>query len=63
MEGSGGYFKSPSRGLHHLPRLPPWISGGLRHRYCHPRGQSALAASGLEGGGPVRDIPGTSQGV
>ena len=63
MEGSGVNFKLPAHGLHHLPRLPPWFSGGLRHRYRHPQGQSDSSASALEGGGPVRDIPGSAQGV
>ena len=63
MEGSGGSFKSPAHRLHHLPRLPPRISGGSWHRYRHPRGQAASSASALEGGGPVRDLPGTAQGV
>ena len=36
VEGSGGDFKPPACSLHHLPRLPPHILGGLRHRYCHP---------------------------
>ena len=63
VEGSGGNFKSPSHGLHHLPQLPPWISGGSQHRYRHPRGQAALVASSLEGGGPLRDLPVPAQGV
>ena len=37
VEGSGGNFKSPAHGLHHLPRLSPWISAGSRHRYRHPQ--------------------------
>ena len=36
VEVSGGDFKSPAHSLHHLPRLPPHISGGSRHRYRHP---------------------------
>ena len=63
VEGNGGDFKSPGHGLHHLPQLPPWFTGGSRHRYCHPRGQSASADSGLEGGGPVHYLPGSAQGV
>ena len=63
MEGSGGGFKSPAHGLHHLPQLPPWFPSGSWHRYRHPRGQSDSAASGLEGRGPIRDIPGPAQGV
>ena len=63
MKGSGGDFKFPAHNLHHLPRLPTQISGGLRHRYRQPRCQSDSAASGLEGGGPICDIPGTAQVV
>ena len=63
VEGSGGDFKFPAQSLHHLPRIPPRIYGGSRHRYRHPRGQTASAVSGLEGGGPVRDLPGPAQGV
>ena len=63
VEGSGGNFKSPAHSLHYHPRLPPQISGGLRHRYHHPRGQTASSVSGLEGGGPVHDPPGPAQGV
>ena len=63
VEGSGGDFKLTAHGLHHLPRLPPWFSGGLRHRYHYHQGQSASAASGFEGGGTVRDLPGSAQGV
>ena len=63
VEGSGGDFKSPAHGLHHLPRLPPWVPGRLRDRYRHPRGQAATEASGLEGGGPVRDLHGPAKGV
>ena len=33
MEGSGGDFKSPAHSLHHLPQIPPQISGGSRHWY------------------------------
>ena len=33
------------------------------HRYRHPRGQTASAVSGIEGGGPARDLPGPTQGV
>ena len=63
VEVSGGYFKSPAHGLYSLTRLPPWFSGGLRHRYCHPQGQADSEASSLEEGGPVRDLPGPAQGV
>ena len=63
VEGSGRNFKSPAHILHHLPRLPPQILGGSRHRYCHTQGQASSAASGLEGKGPVCDLPGLSQGV
>ena len=63
VEGSGGNFKLPAHSLHRLPRLPPRILGGLRHRYRHPRGQTASAVSGLDGGGHVRDIYGPAQGV
>ena len=56
MEGSGGDITSPAHSLHHLPRLPPQILGGSRHRYCHPQGQSDSVASGLEGGGPVCNL-------
>ena len=63
VESSGGDSKLPFHSLHHLPRLPPWFKGGSRHRYRHPRGQAATAACGLEGGGPVHDIPGPAQGV
>ena len=63
VEGSGDDFKFPDHSLHHLPRLPPWFPGGLQNRHRHPRGQAASEASGLEGGGPVRDLPGSEQGV
>ena len=63
MEGSGGDFKLPAHSLHNLPRLPPRISGGLRHRYRYPQDQAASETSGLEVGGPVCDIPGPAQGV
>ena len=33
MEVSGGDFKVLDHSLHHLTRLPPWISGGSWHRY------------------------------
>ena len=63
VEGSGDDFKSPYQSLHHLPRLLPRISGGLRQRYRHPRVQADSAASGLEGGDPVCDVPGPAQGL
>ena len=63
MEGSGGNSKLPSHSLHHLPRLPPWFQGGLQHRYLHPQGQAVTTYFCLEGGGPVRDLPGPAQGV
>ena len=62
MEGSGGNLKSPAHSLHHILRLPPRISCGSWHRYRHSQGQAASAASGLEGGGPVRDLPGNHGG-
>ena len=55
--------KSPFHILHYLPRLPPWIQGGSRHRYCQPLGQAITTACGLEGGVPVPDLPGPAQGV
>ena len=63
MEGGGKDFKSLAHSLHHLPRLPPWVSGRSRHRYRHPRGQNTSAVSGLEGGGPVHDLSGLAQGA
>ena len=36
IEGSDGGFKLTAHVLYHLPRLPPWISGGSRHRCRHP---------------------------
>ena len=63
MEGSDSDFKSTDHGLHHITRLHQWFSGGSRHSYRHPRGQAVSAASGLEGGGPVRDIFVYAQGV
>ena len=63
MEDSGSNFKSPARSLHHLPQLPPQVLGGSRNRYRHPRGQTASAFCGLEGGSPVRDLLGPAQGV
>ena len=63
MEGSGRDFESLAHILHHLPRLPPQISGRFWNRYRHPRGQAASEVSVLEGGSPVRDLPGPSQGV
>ena len=35
VEGSGSYFEWPAHSLHHLPRIPPWVSGVSRHRYRH----------------------------
>ena len=63
MEVSGSDFKSPDHSLHHLPQLPPQVLGGSQHGYHHPRGQTASAVSGIEGGGPVCDIYGPAQGV
>ena len=63
VEGSGGDFKYPAHSLHHFPQLPPLISGGSRHRYRHPQGQTDSTVSGLERGGPVRDLHGPVQGV
>ena len=63
VEGSGRKFKSRAHSLHHLPRLFPRILGRSRHRYRHPIGQAASAVSGLEGGGPVCDLPEPAQGV
>ena len=63
VEVSGGCFYSPSHSLHHLPQLPPRISGGSRHSYRHPRGQAALAVSGLGGKCHVCDLPGSAQGI
>ena len=63
MEGSGGDSKSPFHILHHLPRRPPWFQGRSRHRDRHPQGQAAPLACGLEGGVPLRDIPGPDQSV
>ena len=63
MEGSGGDFKLTAHSLHYLPRIPPRISGGLRHRYHHPRGQTVSEVRGLEGGGSVNDLPGPAQGI
>ena len=63
MESSDGDFKFPAHSLHRLPQLPSRISSGLRNRYRHPRGQAASAVSGLEGVGPVRDLPEPAQGV
>ena len=39
------------------------FKGRLRHRYLHPRIQTASEVSGLEEGGPVRDISGPKQGL
>ena len=63
MEDSGEIFKSTDHSLHHLPRLPPRVLGGSRHRYHQPRGQTASVVSGLEGGVPVRDLSGPAQVV
>ena len=63
MEGSGDDSKSPFHSLHHLTRRPPRFHSRSRHRYRHPRGQAVTTARGLEGGGPVRDLPGTAQVV
>ena len=63
MEGSGGDFKLPAHGLHHLPRLPPCVPGRSRNSYRHPRGQAVTTSCGLEGVVPVHDIPGSAQGV
>ena len=63
VEGSGGDFKSPAHGLHHLQPLPPWVPGRSWNKYRHPRGQSITSTCGLEGGGPVRYLPGPAQGV
>ena len=61
MEVSISDFKSPAHSLHHLPRLPTKVSGGSRHGYRHPRGQTALAVIGLEGRCSVHDIYGPEQ--
>ena len=63
MEGIGGDFKSPDHGLHHIPRLHPWISGESRHRYRHPRCQNDSADSGLDVGCPVPYLHVPAQGV
>ena len=63
MKDSGGNFKSPAHRTHHLTKLPPQISGGLRHRYRHHQGQTDSVVSSLEGGGPVRDLPEPAQGA
>ena len=60
---SGSNFKSIDHSLHHLPRLPPHNLVRSRHRYRHPRGQTTSAVSGLDGGGPVRNIYGSAQGA
>ena len=46
VEGGGGDTKLPLNRLHHLPRLPPWVSGGTRHGDCNPRYQTASAGYG-----------------
>ena len=63
VEGSGGDSKSPFHSLYHLTRRPSWFQDRSRHGYRHPRGQAVTTACALEGGGPVRDLPGTDQGV
>ena len=55
--------KLPAHSHHHFPQLPQRILGGSRHSYWHPRCQADSTASGLEGRGPVRDIPRPAQGV
>ena len=63
VEGSGENSKTMAHSLRHLPRIPPWIPGRLKHRYRHPRGQTASSVSSLEGGGPVHNIYGSVQDV
>ena len=63
VEGSGGYSKLLAHSLHHIPRLPPCLPGRSLIRHLHPRGQTAPAVSGHEGGGPVRDIYGPEKCV
>ena len=60
---SDGDYQSPLHSLHQLSRRPPWFPGGLWHRYCSPRGQTASAGNSHEGRGPVRNIYGLAQGV
>ena len=63
LEGVGGDSQSLLHRRHHLRRLPPHILGGSRYGYRHPRGQSASAGCGLEGGGPPCDLPEPAQGL
>ena len=63
VEVSGGDSKSLLHSLHQLSRRPPWFPGGLWHRYCSLRGQTASSGNSHEGRGPVRNIYGLAQGV
>ena len=63
VEGSGGDFKSPAHGLHHLSQITTWVLGRSRDRYRNPQGQDASVARGREGGGPVRNITQPTKGV
>ena len=61
MEGGGGDLQSLIHHLHHLPRLPPWVTGGTRYGYRNPRGQTASVGYVHEVGGPPRNLPGPAQ--
>ena len=51
VEGSSGDYQLLLHRLHHLPRLPSWVTGGSRYGDRHPRGQNASSVNGHEGGG------------
>ena len=63
MEGSGGDSQSPLHRRHHLPQLPPWITGRSQYMDSHPRAQDASAGCSIEGGRPPCDITGPTQGL
>ena len=40
VEGSGGDTQLLLHRLHHLPRLPPWVLGGMQYGDRNPQGQT-----------------------
>ena len=63
MEGGCSDTKFPLHRLHHLPQLPPWVSGRTRYRDRNPQGQTDSEGFSHEGSGPPYDLPGPVQGI
>ena len=49
LECGGGDSQLPLHRHHHLPQLPPRITGGLRYRDRHPIAQADSSGCSLEG--------------